>query len=175
MPWKRNVKAGLMLYALLMLTLFSLLLQFYLNRQVTLAQTNQANAHSLTAYAMAQWTRDKVTKGLEKERTEKMAENPKEVAKESEQENEGQIENEELINSTDQKDSQPTESRNDTNSPNHETVDKQPSKNKASEGQITFDKGIANYHMKKAQLNVTVWLSGGQEFSYTFPINGEKP
>ena len=57
---KIKVKAGILLYALFMAAVFSLLLQFYLNRQVTNQRLFQANRERTEAYAMAVLTRGTV-------------------------------------------------------------------------------------------------------------------
>lgn len=58
---KIKVKAGILLYALFMAAVFSLLLQFYLNRQVTNQRLFQANRERTEAYAMAVLTKGTVT------------------------------------------------------------------------------------------------------------------
>ena len=57
---KKKVKAGVLLYAVTMAAIFSLLLQFYLNRQVTHHQDHALNKEKLVAFAMAKRTKDKV-------------------------------------------------------------------------------------------------------------------
>lgn len=57
---KKKVKAGVLLYALVMAGIFSLLFQFYLNRQVAHHRDYALNKEKLVAYAMAKRTRDKV-------------------------------------------------------------------------------------------------------------------
>ena len=59
--YKIKVKAGILLYALFMAAVFSLLLQFYLNRQVTNQRLFQANRERTEAYAMAVLTKEAVT------------------------------------------------------------------------------------------------------------------
>ena len=59
--FKIKVKAGILLYALFMAAVFSLLLQFYLNRQVTNQRLFQANRERTEAYAMAVLTKGTVT------------------------------------------------------------------------------------------------------------------
>ena len=58
MWWKRikkkQIKAGILLYALFMSAVFSLLLQFYLNRQVAERQILLASQKRIQAYAQAQ-------------------------------------------------------------------------------------------------------------------------
>ena len=57
---KKKVKAGVILYAVTMAAIFSLLLQFYLNRQVAYYQDYALNKEKLIAFAMAKRTKDKV-------------------------------------------------------------------------------------------------------------------
>ena len=57
---KKKVKAGVLLYAVTVAAFFSLLLQFYLNRQVAHYQDYALNKEKLTAFAMAKRTKDKV-------------------------------------------------------------------------------------------------------------------
>ena len=57
---KKKVKAGVLLYAVTMAAIFSLLLQFYLNRQVAHHQDHALNKEKLIAFAMATRTKDKV-------------------------------------------------------------------------------------------------------------------
>ena len=57
---KKKVKAGVLLYAVSIAAIFSLLLQFYLNRQVAHYQDYALNKEKLIAFAMAKRTKDKV-------------------------------------------------------------------------------------------------------------------
>ena len=59
---KKKVKAGVLLYAVSIAAIFSLLLQFYLNRQVAHYQDYALNKEKLVAFAMAKRTRDKAEK-----------------------------------------------------------------------------------------------------------------
>lgn len=59
---KKKVKAGVLLYAVTIAAIFSLLLQFYLNRQVSQHQDYALNKEKLVAFAMAKRTKDKVEK-----------------------------------------------------------------------------------------------------------------
>ena len=56
---KKKVKAGVLLYAVPIAAIFSLLLQFYLNRQVAHYQDYTLNKEKLVAFAMAKRTKDK--------------------------------------------------------------------------------------------------------------------
>ena len=59
--WKnQKVKAGVLLYAVTMAAIFSLLLQFYLNRQVSHYKDFALNKEKLVAFAMAKRSKDKV-------------------------------------------------------------------------------------------------------------------
>ena len=57
---KKKVKAGVLLYAVTVAAIFSLLLQFYLNRQVSHHQDYALNKEKLVAFAMAKRTKDKI-------------------------------------------------------------------------------------------------------------------
>ncbi|MBZ2096879.1 competence type IV pilus minor pilin ComGG [Streptococcus oralis] len=58
--WKKQkVKAGVLLYAVTMAAIFSLLLQFYLNRQVAHHKDFVLNKEKLAAFAMAKRSKDK--------------------------------------------------------------------------------------------------------------------
>lgn len=58
--WKKQkVKAGVLLYAVTMAAIFSLLLQFYLNRQVAHHKDFALNKEKLIAFAMAKRIKDK--------------------------------------------------------------------------------------------------------------------
>ena len=59
---KKKVKAGVILYAVTMAAIFSLLLQFYLNRQIAHYQDYALNKEKLVAFAMAKRTKDKAEK-----------------------------------------------------------------------------------------------------------------
>ena len=56
----QKVKAGVLLYAVTMAAIFSLLLQFYLNRQVAHHKDFALNKEKLAAFAMAKRSKDKV-------------------------------------------------------------------------------------------------------------------
>ena len=59
--WKKQkVKAGVLLYAVTIAAIFSLLLQFYLKRQVAHHRDYALNKEKLIAFAMAKRTKDKV-------------------------------------------------------------------------------------------------------------------
>ena len=56
---KKKVRAGVLLYAITIAGIFSLLLQFYLNRQVAHYQDYALNKEKLLAFAMAKRTYEK--------------------------------------------------------------------------------------------------------------------
>lgn len=58
---KKKVKAGVLLYALVMAGIFSLLFQFYLNRQVAHHRDYTLNKEKLLAFAIAKRTYEKAT------------------------------------------------------------------------------------------------------------------
>lgn len=58
---KKKVKAGVLLYAVTIAGIFSLLLQFYLNRQVAHHQDYALNKEKLLAFAMAKRTYEKAS------------------------------------------------------------------------------------------------------------------
>lgn len=70
---KKKVRAGILLYALLMLAVFSLLLQFYLHRQEAESQIAQVAKQEAIAYIMAQMAFEEVEKELENQK-EKLSE-----------------------------------------------------------------------------------------------------
>ena len=58
--WKKQkVKAGVLLYAVTMAAIFSLLLQFYLHRQVAHHKDYTLNKEKFAAFAMAKRSKDK--------------------------------------------------------------------------------------------------------------------
>ena len=67
MWWKRikkkQIEAGILLYALFISAVFSLLLQFYLNRQVAERRILLASQHRIQAYAQAQLAIDNLGSG----------------------------------------------------------------------------------------------------------------
>ena len=58
---KKKVRAGVLLYAITVAGIFSLLLQFYLNRQVAHHQDYALNKEKLLAFAMAERTYEKAS------------------------------------------------------------------------------------------------------------------
>ena len=58
---KKKVRAGVLLYAITIAGIFTLLLQFYLNRQLAHHQDYALNKEKLLAFAMAKRTYEKAT------------------------------------------------------------------------------------------------------------------
>ena len=58
---KKKVRAGVLLYAITIAGIFSLLLQFYLNRQLAHHQDYVLNKEKLVAYAMAKRTYERAS------------------------------------------------------------------------------------------------------------------
>lgn len=67
---RKKVKAGTLLYALLILGIFSLLLQFYLQSQLSSAYGAVARKEESQAYLIAVLTQDQVLSSQEKEEKE---------------------------------------------------------------------------------------------------------
>ena len=65
MIFQKNLRAGTLLYALLMLGIFSLLVQFYLQSQLAAGHAWQAKKLEGQAYFMAQMARDEYLKARE--------------------------------------------------------------------------------------------------------------
>lgn len=55
---KKKSRAGVLLYAVLMMAVFSLVLQFYLSAQLSEARLSVANQENTEAYLIAEWTAD---------------------------------------------------------------------------------------------------------------------
>ena len=64
---KKKVRAGVLLYAVTIAGIFSLLLQFYLNRQVAHHQDYALNKEKLLAFAMAKRTYEKANFGSDQQ------------------------------------------------------------------------------------------------------------
>lgn len=58
MIFRKNLKAGTLLYALLMLGIFALLLQFYIQSQLATGRISQVSQKESQAYFMAQMTKE---------------------------------------------------------------------------------------------------------------------
>lgn len=163
---KKRVKAGILLYALLMLAIFSLLLQFYLTYQRAEAHLLVANRQTTQAYLMAHMTKQQVEKEVtdiireETERqqqerllTEKLEPEGKELEEKSGQAPpQEQAEREKQV-------------RQATNSSQTETVSLA---NLSLKGELSFDKGRSRYQVKGRQLSISVELDDAASYRYEF-------
>lgn len=165
---KKKVKAGILLYALLMLAVFSLLLQFYLHRQEAESQIAQVAKHEATAYIMAQMVLEQVEEDLqervaiankEARQTDEMKED-KETASET-----ANIKEEGEVQETTSTKPEPTTKSVDTSST--QNVESKPIEDK---GAVTFQEGQARYQLKGDQLLVTVELTSDGLYTYQFPL-----
>ncbi|HEM6237975.1 TPA: competence protein ComGG [Streptococcus suis] len=165
---KKKVKAGILLYALLMLAVFSLLLQFYLNRQEAESRLVQVARQETTAYIMAQMVLEQVEEDLQERQAI-----AKKVASQTEQQkgvevaasDTANIKEEGEVQETTSTKPEPTTKSVDTSST--QNVESKPIEDK---GTFTFQEGQANYHVKDKQLLVMVLLRNGEQYDYQFAI-----
>ncbi|HFI0646241.1 TPA: competence type IV pilus minor pilin ComGG [Streptococcus suis] len=164
---KKKVKAGILLYALLMLAVFSLLLQFYLHRQEAESRLVQVVRQETTAYIMAQMVLDQV----EEELQERVA-IAKKVASQAEDKKGDEIVASETVDEKEVKESQSTrESQVIAEKPVHTSSEKKAeSKPIETEGSVLFREGQASYHIKNRNVSVNVNLRDGGKYHYQFPI-----
>ncbi|HEL1670276.1 TPA: competence protein ComGG [Streptococcus suis 2651] len=165
---KKKVKAGILLYALLMLAVFSLLLQFYLHRQEAESQIAQVAKHEATAYIMAQMVLDQVEEELQERvaiankvarQTDEMRED-KETASEMARNMEaGEVQ--ETIS---------TKQESTTKSVDTSSTQDVESKPIEDKGTVTFQEGQASYHVKNKQVTIIVALGKGGSYHYQFPV-----
>lgn len=171
------VRAGIMLYALLMMSIFSLFLQFYLNRQVSLARINQSSDKALTAYLMADWTRDKFVE--EARRTESKQERLSSSDGKESQGSEEELHQE----GTDKKDEEADSRTREESGSGEDSEDvKGISKDERvilteqnSTGSLAFKQGKTAYHYEAGYLKINVQLKEGKEFNFLFLIDSEIP
>ncbi|MCQ8265393.1 competence protein ComGG [Streptococcus suis] len=165
---KKKVKAGILLYALLMLAVFSLLLQFYLNRQEAESRLVQVARQETTAYIMAQMVLEQVEEDLqervaiankEARQTDEMKED-KETASET-----ANIKEEGEVQETISTKQESTAKSVDTSST--QDVESKPIEDK---GTVTFQEGQASYHVKNKQVRIIVALGKGGSYHYQFPV-----
>ncbi|HEM4293630.1 TPA: competence protein ComGG [Streptococcus suis] len=165
---KKKVKAGILLYALLMLAVFSLLLQFYLHRQEAESRLVQVARQETTAYIMAQMVLDKVGEELQERvaiakkvasQTDEMKEDKETASETANIKEEGEVQ--ETI-STKQESTAKTVDTSST-----QNVESKPIEDK---GAVTFQEGQARYQLKGDQLLVTVELTSDGLYTYQFPL-----
>ncbi len=147
---KKRVRAGILLYALLMLAIFSLLLQFYLNRQLAESQLVQASKQEATAYIIAQLVLEQVEEGIQ---TEKIKQAEKTTA-------EGEMTG------------LAAEEQATANQPmtTHSTDEKDTGNQIADRGNVSFQQGQSTYRINGTNLLITVELTEGGSYRYQFPI-----
>ncbi|HEP1819884.1 TPA: competence protein ComGG [Streptococcus suis] len=166
---KKKVKAGILLYALLMLAVFSLLLQFYLHRQEAESQIAQVAKQEATAYIMAQMVLDQVEGDLQERQAV-----AKEVASQTDQMKEdetvassGTTSNKEEgeVQETISTKQESTAKSVDTSST--QDVESKPIEDK---GTVTFQEGRVSYYIKNKQVTIIVALGKGGSYHYQFPV-----
>ncbi|WP_105149110.1 competence type IV pilus minor pilin ComGG [Streptococcus suis] len=165
---KKKVKAGILLYTLLMLAVFSLLLQFYLHRQEAESRLVQVARQETTAYIMAQMVLDQVEEELQEREAiaSKVARQTDEMKeyKETASEMARNKEVGEVQETTNTRQESTTKSV-DTSST--QDVESKPIEDK---GTVTFQEGQARYQLKGDQLLVTVELTSDGLYTYQFPL-----
>lgn len=154
MIFRKNLKAGTLLYALLMLGIFALLLQFYIQSQLATGQISQVSQKESQAYFMAQMTKDAFLKSqpewsIEDERN-KATDERETMSKEAS----SKEKSEETAEIPDEK----------------KTLKKGES---PVSGQISFRSGQASYEKRGQNLHIKVQLGSGQNYHYHFPISSE--
>ncbi|HFI0715825.1 TPA: competence type IV pilus minor pilin ComGG [Streptococcus suis] len=149
---KKKVRAGILLYALLMLAVFSILLQFYLHRQEAESRLVQVARKETTAYIMAQMVLDQVEEDMQ----ERQAVAKEEVSQTDEKE-------EKEVQST-------RENQTDEKTAQTSSQKKEESKPIVTEGSVLFREGQASYHIKNRNVLVNVNLRNGGEYHYQFPV-----
>ncbi|HEM5491229.1 TPA: competence protein ComGG [Streptococcus suis] len=165
---KKKVKAGILLYALLMLAVFSLLLQFYLHRQEAESRLVQVARQETTAYIMAHMVLDQV--GEELQEREAIA---KKVASQTEQQKEVEAAASETANIKEVEEVQETtNTRQESTTKSVDTSSAQNMESKPIEdkGTVIFQEGQANYHVKDKQVRIIVALGNGGTYHYQFPV-----
>ncbi|HFI0632216.1 TPA: competence type IV pilus minor pilin ComGG [Streptococcus suis] len=164
---KKKVKAGILLYALLMLAVFSLLLQFYLHRQEAESRLVQVARQEATAYIMAQMVLDQVEEDLQEHQAV-----AKEVASQTEDKKEDKIVTSETVVEKEVKEEQPTRESQENAEKTDQTSSKKEEESAPieAEGSVLFREGQASYHIKNRTVSVNVNLRNGGEYHYQFPV-----
>ncbi|HEP1802091.1 TPA: competence protein ComGG [Streptococcus suis] len=165
---KKKVKAGILLYALLMLAVFSLLLQFYLHRQEAESRLVQVARQETTAYIMAQMVLNQVEEELQERQAI-----AKKVASQTEQQKEVEAAASEIANIEEEGEVQETIStKQESTAKSVDTSSTQNVESKPIEdkGAVTFQEGQARYHIKNRNLTVNVNLRNGGKYHYQFPL-----
>ncbi|HEL2737535.1 TPA: competence protein ComGG [Streptococcus suis] len=166
---KKKVKAGILLYTLLMLAVFSLLLQFYLHRQEAESRLVQVARQETTAYIMAQMVLDQV--GEELQEREAIA---KKVASQTEQQKEVEAATSDTANIKEEGEVQETTNTKPESATKlvdtslTQDVESKPIEDK---GTVTFQEGQASYHVANKRVSIMVELRKGGKYRYQFPVN----
>ncbi|HFI0385931.1 TPA: competence type IV pilus minor pilin ComGG [Streptococcus suis] len=165
---KKKVKAGILLYALLMLAVFSLLLQFYLHRQEAESQLAQVAKQEATAYIMAQMVLNQVEEDLRERQAV-----AKEVASQTDEMKEDKETASEMARDMEAGEVQETTNirqESTTKSVDTSSTQNMESKPIETEGSMLFQEGQARYHIKNRNLTVNVNLRNGGKYHYQFPV-----
>lgn len=133
--FKEKVKAGILLYALLMLAVFSLLLQFYLHRQEAESRLVQVVRQETTAYIIAQVVLGQVEEDLQE--CQVVAEK---VASQTDEKKEDAMVASQTVNEKEKKEEQPTRESQETAEKPAQTSSEQ-SKPIETEGSMLFQEG----------------------------------
>lgn len=167
---KKKVKAGILLYALLMLAVFSLLLQFYIHRQEAESRLVQVARQETTAYIMAQMVLDQVEEELQEREAiaKKVASQTDEMKEDETVASSGTTSNKEEgeVQETTSTKPEPATKLVDTSST--QDVESKPIEDK---GTVTFQEGQASYHVANKRVSIIVALGKGGKYSYQFPVN----
>ncbi|HEL2401288.1 competence type IV pilus minor pilin ComGG [Streptococcus iners] len=162
---KKKVRAGILLYALLMLAVFSLLLQFYIHRQEAESRLVQVARQETTAYIMAQMVLDQVEEDLQERQAV-----AKEEASQTDERKEDDIVVSETVEKKEVKEAQSTKESQETIEKPAQTSVKKKEEGKLIEdrGTMLFQQGQASYHVQNQQVSVLVVLRDGREYRYQF-------
>lgn len=143
MIFQKRLKAGILLYALLMLSVFTLILQFYLQSHMAQAHNSRALKESSQAYIMALWTVQDLPipsmKEIDTELVDPVTSTKKSSASDA-----------------------PTKEQ-----------ENPAAKRPAISGSQTFTDGRVSYQEKGEQLLVKVALNSGKNYQYSFAISSE--
>ncbi|HEL9598319.1 TPA: competence protein ComGG [Streptococcus suis] len=167
---KKKVKAGILLYALLMLAVFSLLLQFYLHRQEAESQIAQVAKQEATAYIMAQMVLDQIGEELREREViaKKEARQTDEKKKNETVASSGTTSNKEEGEVQETTNTKPESATKSVDTSATQNVESKPIEDK---GTVTFQEGQASYHVKNKQVTIIVALGKGGSYHYQFPVN----
>lgn len=159
---QKNLKAGTLLYALLMLGIFALLLQFYIQSQLAAGHAWQAKKLETQAYFMAQMTKeDYLEKASEVRSSKSDKQGPDKNDEKESSELSKEVTKEEQPSDVERKESQKVVSSDD------KIVEKLIEV--PTSGRIIFTAGQVIYETDGQFLKVQVQLNTGQTYNYKFP------